>query len=106
MDMKRYMVHDLTHWVANGLDMYAKPNYTLKYITGRFESKETQTRDAEGNRIDSSNVVYLMIRPAIGDYIYHGLSDHPVPIKESYEIKFVSSFPSLDGTQTIYQAIL
>ena len=103
---QRNLRQKITLWVVSSKDVYGKPTYTSSIIKGRWEDKQQNTVDSEGNDLVSNATVFVGIDIATGSYLYNGVSEETSPAAGSREVKNFSKIPNIRGNIYERKAIL
>lgn len=98
-----------TYWAPGAPDVFGNVSFAVPVtIKCRWQDKADLFRDANGNQVVSSSVVYPDQAVEVQGYLYLGSSALADPRNEkgAKEIRQVGSSPNLRNTQTLNKAWL
>ena len=97
----------LTLWSESSTDIYGNATWNSPVQKKcRWEDRQIEFRDNNGNTLISSAVVYVGEDFNVGDYVYLGVSSDSSPPSSAHQIKNVQRAPSVRGNVTWRKLIL
>ena len=105
---KRLFPQKVTWWIRTGSDQYGASIFgTPKVIGARWEDKNMQYNDRQGNTATSSAIVYVDRDVEVGDYLMLGESESNDPLLvDAYEIKKYNKSPDIRNLTNSRKVIL
>ena len=105
----RNMTQSATYWAPGASNVYGKIAFGSPVIIKcRWQEKAELFKDAQGNQLVSSAIVYPNQALSREGYLFLGesVSTSPRELLGAFEIKQIGSSPSLGGSQELNKAWL
>ena len=102
------MSQTLTHWAAGAIDVYGSISFGAPTaVVGRFEQRDESVLGADGEERKASNVFFLPLSVAPGDYLAPGdqtAQSDPKAVVGAVRVISLRIAPDLSNNQTLYMA--
>lgn len=99
---------DITYWKKGDLDYMGQPEWDGPYTTKcRWEDEQRLFLTDNGREGRGRSVVYMPNNLLdMGDYVFEGISDEPVPPTGSFEVKQPRRIKNLRGTRVEHRYVV